>query len=219
MKSYILNQSDIELMGRLNLDIKNLYGCSRISYSTGEKLYIEGNPSECITIIVSGKAKVFSMAKNGKNMLLSFYMSDGIMGDSEMMTKEKKTSATVVALSDLTCIVIPYKKNMSVLKNNLLFMNIVAESLAYKLIESSNNWVFTALYSGEQRLCSYIMQASYKSFFKDNFSDVADAVGISYRHMFRILKKLCQENILLKKDGGYLIINSKVLQAKSAEYI
>ncbi|MDT2834316.1 cyclic nucleotide-binding domain-containing protein [Vagococcus carniphilus] len=52
-----------------------------------------------LLIVSSGKVKVCSTAKNGKNLILSYYLSSGIIGDIEFLTDELKATTTITALS------------------------------------------------------------------------------------------------------------------------
>ena len=74
----------------------------------------------------------------------------------------------------------------------------------------------TTLYSAEARLCRYILAASQGEYFRDIMMDVAYSIGTSYRHLYRMMGKLCQENILEKAGRGYRILNMDELKAPSA---
>lgn len=59
-------------------------GCSVRTYFFGEKVISEGENSGRLFIVTRGKAKVGIAAPNGKDLILCFYLSDGLMGDLEM---------------------------------------------------------------------------------------------------------------------------------------
>lgn len=89
--------------------------------------------------------------------------------------------------------------------------------LSVKLLRSSKDYVFTALYSGEARLCSYILHTSHNNIFNDILTDVSSSIGMSYRHMFRLLNQLCIDGLLDKRDNGYLIVNRDELIHRAAD--
>jgi len=46
-------------------------------------------------------------------------------------------------------------------------------------------------------------------------SDISKSIGVSYRHLFRILNNLCQKNILQKNKSGFQIIDMEYIVKKS----
>lgn len=205
MKRYPLSKEHAVVLKTYGLNSKDLEHCTYSIYQTGEYVLTEGVGNEYLFIVISGKAKVRSTASNGKDLILTYYNSYGLLGDMEMMVNAKAAASTVVALSDFECITIPYYKNKEVLQNNITFMNLLAKNLSNKLINSSNDFISAALYTGEQRLCSYILKSASNDFFKENLNEVSSTISMSYRHLLRLLHRLCLEEILQKQNGGYLI--------------
>ncbi len=191
--------------------------CTWLSFKAGETILQEGMPVTYLLIVMTGKAKVCSTAKNGRNLVLYYYISDGIIGDIELMTNTYVATANIIAITDFECIALPYKKNAMNLKNNIEFLNKLGHGLSVKLARSSKNHVSTTLYSGEERLCAYILQTSHNDIFSDMLTDVSCSIGMSYRHMFRLLNQLCIDGLLAKRDNGYLIINRDALTLRAAE--
>ena len=131
------------------------------------------------------------------------------------MTQHEEAIASVIALSDFECIAIPYHICQRERQTNLVFMDKLAALLAQNLADSSADYAAASLNSGEQRLCSYILRASYQDVFRDVLTDVACSIGMSYRHMFRLLGQLCTDGILEKRKEGYYIAQPKALSAKA----
>ncbi len=217
MQSSRLKKEHIKKLEEYGISNMNLNAglCQR--YKPGEAIYHEGMPISSLLIVVKGRAKVCTTAKNGKDLVLCYYISDGIMGDIEMMTNATTAASSVMAITEFECIALPYKNYAPDLKNNLAFLNKLGRELSNKLLISSKNYVFTALHSGEERLCSYILESSHHNVFRDVLTDVSSSTGMSYRHMFRLLNQLCADKILDKKDNGYLIIDREELIRRSAD--
>lgn len=216
MENYQLTDTHRKLLRRYGLsDQEN--NCFVHWYKAGDTIHEEGEPYSHLIIVVSGKAKVCTTASNGKDLVLTYYLSDGLIGDMELASTSDVGTASVVALSDVECLVIPYQQQRNRLLQNLTFVTHLARGLSEKLLLSSQNYVSTALYTGEQRLCSYILQGAYKNFFQDNLTDVAATIGISYRHMHRLLRALCEEGVLEREDHGFFILDEEELKARSSE--
>lgn len=193
--------------------------CEVQRFDSGKEVFSQGTEYKYIMIVVSGKAKVCVSAPNGKDLILAYYLSKGLIGHMEVMTDISYATASVITLSPFECIIVPFQNKQDAIFKNLTFMTRIAESLSLTMLEDSYNYTSNVLYSGEQRLCSYIAEGAYRDFFFDRLTDVAATVGISYRHLMRLLKKLSEDNILKKESRGFKIIDMQELKARSAEGI
>lgn len=193
--------------------------CLCLRFEAGETILHEGMEILYLLIVVTGKAKVCSAAENGRDLILCFYISDGIIGDVELMTNTYIAATSIIAMTDFQCIALPYEAYAAELKKNLTFLNILGKELSVKLLRSSRNYVSGALHSGEERLCSYILQASHENIFAEMLTDVACSTGMSYRHMFRLLNQLCADGILQKRENGYLILDRSRLIRRAPESV
>lgn len=207
-----------------HLDLLDKYGildhqdvCEVRRFNSGETIFSQGVEYKFIMIVVSGKAKVCTSAPSGKDLVLAYYLSSGLIGDVELMSNTKYATASVITLSPFECIVVPFHDDQDSIFKNLTFMVALAKSLSENLINSSHNYTSNALYSGEQRLCTYIIQGSYKNYFFDNLTDVAATIGISYRHLLRLLNKLCDDQILKRETRKFQILDMPELIKRSSE--
>lgn len=212
-ESFVLNGNELSLLEQYGLDEARLQNCSVRRYGFGEAIIQENRPSDRIFLVVSGKAKVGITTPNGKNIILCFYVSEGLMGELELFSGAEYGCSSVTSVSNLCCVSIPIHCNRTYLEGNLVFTKIAASELAKKLVQSSHSVVDSALYTAEVRLCRYILAAAEHGYFRDVMTDVACSIGVSYRHLFRMLGKLCNEGILVKKEAGYWIKQPSRLEA------
>lgn len=211
-------------LAKRHLDLLAKYGlldqqatCEVRTFQSGETIFEQGVEYPYIMIVVSGKAKVCTSAPSGKDLVLAYYLSSGLIGDVELMANTTYATASVIALSPFECIVVPFQGDHDSIFQNLTFMTALAKDLSENLISSSHNYTSNALYSGEQRLCTYILQGAYKEQFFDNLTDVAATIGISYRHLMRLLNKLCNDGILKKEKRSFQILDKEQLKQRSSE--
>ena len=207
-----------------HLDLLDKYGlldhqsvCRVQQFYSGETIFAQGVEYKYIMIVVSGKAKVCTSAPSGKDLVLAYYLSSGLIGDVELMSDTTYATASVITLSAFECIIVPFQDNQDSMFKNLTFMTTLAKVLSENLISSSYNYTSNALYSGEQRLCTYILQGAYKNYFFDNLTDVAATIGISYRHLLRLLNKLCDDAILKREKRRFQILDKDQLVQRSSE--
>jgi len=180
----------------------------RFSYSHGEFLSREGEPLDFICFVVSGKAKVLISLSDGKQMLLAHFISDGIIGDIELMTGKMTHGSTVQVVTGFECIALPLELYKETLRDNTVFVNHVAKELAEKLMQRAINGAINTLQSLETRLSAYIMQTASDREFRETLTEVALMLGCSYRHLLRSLNKLCQQGVLSKEESGYHVVDS-----------
>lgn len=207
----------IDKLKQYGLEITNTTDATDIHvfrFNKNEVVLREGHQMDYLMFVVSGRAKVYSTAENGRDLLLSYYLADGIIGDLELMLDEYTARTTMIALTDFVCIALPYEKWATTLRANNRFLNAVGYALSTKLLESSGKGVATALHGGETRLCAYLSNASHDGIIDEPLTNISSAIGLSYRQTLRILKKLCTEHTLMKVDQGYKIIDKKSLEEK-----
>lgn len=217
MKTSHLTQYHNHLLQEIGLHEKEFDSLYVASYEPGEYIYQEGFPITWLGIVCQGKAKVCCSSTNGNHLVLCYFVSSGIIGGIEMMAHVSQATASLVTLTDFECIAIPFEHNLQTLKNNSVFLNHLCSQLSLNLLLSSRNFVSSALYTGKQRCCSYILESEHQSMFNDVLTDVACSIGLSYRHTLRILNELCTEGILAKKELGYKILDRTSLKENAID--
>lgn len=190
--------------------------CQGQRYASGEIILQEGMPVGGLLFVVGGKVKICRTAANGKSLFLCYEISNGMLGEIELMLDCPAATTTVMAITQFDCVFLNERKSREALRANAQLLRYVGTQLAEKLARSSDNYVAAALCSGEQRLCSYILQVSHRDMFSDTLTDAACSVGMSYRHLFRLLGQLCKEGILEKRSSGYRIIEREELERRAA---
>lgn len=215
MKRYPLKKEHAACLAEYGLQNIPLDACCRYRFAAGEEVLREGQTISWLAIIIDGNAKVCRTAPNGKSLILCYYVACGLIGEVELMSRQVRAACSVKAVTEFECIAVNYQSCLAELKTNLVFLNRLGTELARKLTASSDNFASNALCTGEQRLCTYIIQNSHCGLFRDTLTDVSCSVGMSYRHMFRLLGQLCEEGVLEKRESGYRILDHDELARRS----
>jgi len=197
-----------------NLDL--IYGL-HLTFEQDEFISRAGEPMDCIYLVISGKAKVFLNLSSGKQLLLAFFASKGVIGDIELMTNKPTNHTTVQAVTEFSCIALPLNIYSNSLKANNAFINLIATELAEKLTQRVINGAITTLQPIESRVCAYIAQTSNNNLFQETLTEVAVVVGASYRHLLRCLNKLCKDGVLSKDFHGFHIKDRQALDKKAGD--
>ena len=167
-------------------------------------------------IMLSGKAKVCMSDESGRNLLLCYYISEGIMGDIELLMGRREAISSVQAVSPVVCIGLPLAVYAPMLLSHLPFVLRAAKGLAIKLHDSVSSTTEIILRPFEARLCEYLLQTAQNGVFAERLIDVAEQLGVSYRHLLRSLKTLCEEGLLEKRADGYHLLDESSLRKKAA---
>lgn len=199
---------------RYHIDLNDLRGVHIAEYQAGEMICVQGQPLDSLLIVVSGRAKVCLFVENGRSLLLCFYNEGGIIGDLELMAGDDAAQTSVQAASDLTVIAIPIVVNRELLMTGNTFLRSMGAALAQKLKRSSRNGAYNMLYPIESRLCSYIELVHRDGMFDERLTEVAELLGVSYRHLLRALGALVRDGILAKGARGYALTDRKRLHER-----
>lgn len=189
-----------------------------LDYIKKEYIYREQDAVHYLLILLSGRASVSTITSDGRTLLHSFTEAGGIIGEVEMLTRGTGAQLFVQAVTDVRCIGIPLPQAEKHLRENLAFMNRLAEMLAEKLVSSNLNDAHAILYPLENRLCSYVEMTSVSGAFEEPLTQTAELLGTSYRHLHRTLEKLCREGILQKEGRRFLVLDAQALHQRGGDF-
>lgn len=184
-----------------------LYMFNKNNYICREEEHLDN-----MFFLVEGKAKVSKHLENGKSLLISFYNPFTIIGDVEFV-RNNTTDCSVQAIKDTYCIGIKFDIVRNELIKDCKFLIKICDYLSEKLTSGSNNSSINLLYPLENRLASYIVaftnldSSTSRFMFEENYNEIAELLGTSYRHLNRTLNKFCSDNILKRHKKEYVIEN------------
>ncbi|MCU5380209.1 Crp/Fnr family transcriptional regulator [Bacillus cereus] len=162
--------------------------------------------------VVKGKVKVYTITPEGKKLILRFINPLAVVGDMEFI-QNSKAHNVVEACSDVIAISISHAVIRNKLLHDPIFMNFLLENIANTLKISTRFTALNLLYPVEVRVASYLLSISTDSngnMYKEDLdatsvSSIADFIGVSYRHVIRVLQKFYKEK-LIEKSNGVIVI-------------
>ncbi|WP_422614541.1 Crp/Fnr family transcriptional regulator [Bacillus tropicus] len=177
-------------------------------FEKGELICNIDDDMDRLYFVVKGKVKVYTITPEGKKLILRFINPMAVVGDIEFIQNSKAHNA-VEACSEVVAISISYM----VIRNNLLqnpkLMKFLLENIANTLKISTRFTALNLLYPVEVRVASYLLSISTDSngnMYKEDLdatsvSSIADFIGVSYRHVIRVLQKFYKEKLIEKSNG------------------
>ena len=162
--------------------------------------------------VVKGKVKVYTITPEGKKLILRFINPLAIVGDIELIQNSKAHNA-VEACSHVVAISISHTVIRNKLIQDPIFMKFLLENIANTLKISTRFTALNLLYPVEVRVASYLLSIftdSNGNMYKEDLdatsvSSIADFIGVSYRHVIRVLQKFYNEK-LIEKSNGVIVI-------------
>ncbi len=191
-----------------------------LSFEKGSHVVKTNEPIEYLYFFVKGKLKIYTILKNGKSLLFRLYKPLNIIGDVEFIDCDIANS-NIEAIEDSLCIGISMNNIRSYAIDDPTFLKCMCRSLGKKFISSSISSSINILYPLENRLASYLLAITPKNIkhsnlddgiITDKFTEMADLLGTSYRHLIRTINKLCSQNILKKEKNFISIVNISELE-------
>lgn len=179
-------------------------------FKKGEYICKASESIDYLFFLVKGKCSVFNVVENGKSLLICFYNKFEVLCEFEFFN-DGISKTNIKAVEDTYCFGILVWKDRDELMKNVKLLKFLCAHLCKKLERSDRNNSINLLYSLENRLASYILLTQKKGCFFSNYTQLAEYLGTSHRHLLRVLHGLCDKGILMKKEDGYHIKNIDLL--------
>jgi CRP/FNR family transcriptional regulator, putaive post-exponential-phase nitrogen-starvation regulator len=179
-------------------------------FERGESIYFTQDKCEYLHILVYGKTKVFLLNNEGNFMLLDFSKPYDFIGDVEFI-QQKNIYHNVEAITECTLIAIPINKIHDITISDELY-RLLSKNICDKLIKTSKKFSQVMLYPIKNRLVTCLIEIIDGNRI-NNFKtqEIADFLGVTPRHVRRILGELYTENIIEKQGQSIYILNKKLL--------
>ena len=182
-------------------------------YEAGDNLIRQGSPVSHILFVTDGVINLQQIASNGKNPIMANSISHCILGVEEYLTNTPNYLNDAFARTRVRALLIPASVFRELIGTNIDFVRYIAVELAFQMRRSSRELLIRHTRSAEERLCLYLIREAENGIYTNTLSIAAGAIGSTYRHVWRLMQKLCREGILEKQSDGYHILNPGKLQA------
>ncbi len=194
------------------------------SFEKGELVCNIDDHLEFFYFVVQGKLKIYTILENGKSVLVRFYSPPSVVGDLEMF-KEYRVRCNVEAITKTLVIGIKMEDIRKYASNDHTFLKFVIENLSHKLYTLSNMTALNQSYPFINRFASYLITVACDDNNKliseiktSNMTELATFLGVSYRHLNRVIKGLCSRGLIKRTREGLIILDYEKLKEMSGGY-
>ncbi|GGH21631.1 Crp/Fnr family transcriptional regulator [Paenibacillus segetis] len=196
------------------------------SFDQGELICSQGEPSDQLYVLVKGKLKIYNQSAEGRRLVVSFKTPLEVIGDIEYIQGIDIIN-TVEAVSPVYMIGVHYRWLRQYSSDYAPLLNFLLDIITRKFLIKSNSFSLNLMHPVEVRLASYILSVTYDEtniLFRGQLStssltDVSNLIGTSYRHLNRVIQKLCAEGLIERTKEFILVKNKEGLSALANHHI
>ena len=166
-----------------------------------EKGEILNDPLQLLSrfyIIVRGSVSIYNLTEGGSIRYISKAASGTLLGDMEFSGAGNQ-SFYIEAAETVLCLDLPFRENLEVLENDPVFLRFVLGQLAGKLYLSA---VMNASAQTLEEKVLFFLRMVQADHTISSVNQALQALHCSRRQLQRVLKKLCDEGLIIKAGRG-----------------
>lgn len=194
-----------------------------IEYEPAETLLRQGENLSHLYFLMRGKVKIYSTSLEGKRLIVAFNKPVQLFGDIEFL-QQSDILNTIEALGTVHVLRFSIAEAKH-LQTKTLFNDYLLDVISRKFYTKSAVLSFHLLNEASTRFASYLMSVSHNEhdqfehtlIKKNELAEIAEFIGITTRHLNRIIQQFREESILERTAAG-IVIKSPLLLQKRAAY-
>ena len=177
-------------------------------YKAGQSVMAAGDEIHQVLVLAEGVCLIYSISERGKLGIVAHSTPPQMLGDIEYM-QGLRALHSVQAETDVVFISFPISIVRQYLSHNIAFYRLICNNLIGKLYHTSGAYSRSLLYPARNRVARYILErAGREGLVSFRTSEAADALGITPRHISRIITSMEQEDILRRERPKVLRITN-----------
>ncbi|MDU5333950.1 cyclic nucleotide-binding domain-containing protein [Enterococcus sp.] len=212
MKKIPYNDSKRNLLNQVEAPFlieEMLQQSSFIDYERNEKIVSQAAKLDYLFILLSGKARIIQQEPNGKNLILQFLEAGDFIGELTLV-KAEEAPKDVIAIGSVCCLAIPLKVVEELLMKDAKFSTFIAQYIGKKLLLRMEHFSNAQTFELKYRLAALLLEVSVNNQYSENNTQIADYLGVSYRHLTHTFKYLRENGYIERNNTGYEIVPEKL---------
>jgi len=190
-------------------------------YDKGAIIFGEGDPSDSMFTIVTGRVKVSKMTARGTDVILELFGPGDPVG-AVAVYESRAYPASATAIEPTTCLLIPRQAFFSLLETYPTMVRGLLVGLTHRLVELTNR--LTELSGGrvEARLARFLLKLADDigqrrtdgTFIPLVLSrqEIADMIGTTIETAIRIMSRWGKDNIVRTEKDGFVVVDRASLE-------
>ena len=167
------------------------------SYSHGEQIHQANTPLDYLFFMIKGKGKILLTQENGKTTIIQFIHQNDWIGELTILGAETETRE-IRSIGHTICLAIPMSVVTAYLLNDITFIRLMGAYAGHKLVSRTMHFSKNQNYILKHRIAIFILEVSSDNLYQENHMQVAEYLGVSYRHLLHTFKDFRQEGLVTK---------------------
>jgi CRP/FNR family transcriptional regulator, nitrogen oxide reductase regulator len=190
-------------------------------YEKGDMLFTEGESSDVMYTVVTGRVKVFKMTPRGTDVILEIFGPGDPVG-AVAVYESRPYPASAVALEATTCLAVPRRDFFSLLETYPTLVRGLLVGLTHRIVELTNRIMELSGGRIEARLARFLLkladdmgQPRESAIFVGmplSRQELADMTGTTIETCIRIMSRWGKQDIVRTEKDGFLIMDRSALE-------
>lgn len=191
-------------------------------FGKGATLFSEGDESNCLYTVITGRVKVFKMTARGTDVILEVFGPGDPVG-AVAVYEGRPYPASAVALEPTASLLIPRQAFFSLLETHPTMVRGLLVGLTYRLVELTNRLAELSGGRVEGRLARFFLRLVQEmgrpradgTFIGLMLSrqDLADMIGTTVETSIRIMSRWSKQDIVRTEKDGFVVADRSALES------
>ena len=194
-------------------------------FGKGELLFSQGDASDHLYTVVTGRVKVFKSTVRGTDVILELFGPGDPVG-AVAAYEARAYPASAVALEPTTCVLIPRQTFFALLESHPSMVRGLLGGLTHRLVELTNR--LTELSGGkvEARLARFFIKLADDMGEKRtdgtfiplvlSRQEIADMIGTTIETSIRIMSRWGRDGVVRTDKNGFTVVDRSALDQLAA---
>lgn len=168
-----------------------------------------------ILFLAQGTAKLYAFHPNGRQSLINFFKATSLFGAPELFDGSKRPFP-LAAHTKCLFIEIDTKCRSQLLKDPL-FLRFCCDMAFKQDMEQHRRYLNLTAYPSKNNFAACLLLLQNNGIFSMKYTEIAEYLSISYRHLMHLISEMCDEEILERVPGGVKILDWPAVQTLADE--
>jgi CRP-like cAMP-binding protein len=191
-------------------------------FDKGSMLFAEGDESDSLYTVMSGRVKVFKVTPRGTDVILEIFGAGDPVG-AVAVYESRAYPASAMALEATSCLLIPRPAFFSLLETYPTMVRGLLVGLTHRLVELTNRLAELSGGRVEARLARFFLKLAGDmgqprpngTFIPLALSrqELADMIGTTIETSIRIMSRWGKQEIVRTEKDGFVVVDRAALEA------
>lgn len=191
------------------------------SFEKGDYLFQEGDSSDTLYTIVSGRVKVFKTTARGADLILEIFGPGDPVG-AVAVYESRPYPASATALEPVSCLLIPREAFFALIETHPSLVRGLLTGLTHRLVELTNRLAELSTGRIDARLARFFLklaetmgQPSPSGIFIPlvlSRQELADMIGTTIETAIRIMSRWGKDNLVRTEKDGFVLQDRAALE-------